>query len=201
MSNKSKINVLIGGLVYCATYMGKRWYDPERFLVTVLDVLSEHENFQITVRYRERVCFEYFKWIFDNYFPKKPTNVIFQDGAQSTFIDEIEKHDIYITNDSTSVFEAALAGKYCIAYLLEAQRLDSPFDGSSKLMVSRTPQELRTQIYDILNQEKYTRDFNERAELQKFLGPFDRINERIYMKLSELSICKLSELPAVQHSM
>jgi hypothetical protein len=185
--DKENIKVLIDGIGYGGKWSMQRKCDSDKYILEVLETLCKFENVSITIRYRDKERCVYYKWVIKNYFDKYNENIKFEDLGSSQFQDIISNYDIYITSTSGSIFEAALAaGKYCISYICNGTKMDPPFDGNSELMTARNPGELRRIVKDIMVEKVYTKEFNKKEVLEKYIGPLDNSNERIYNFLNKI---------------
>lgn len=103
------------------------------------------------------------------------------------FGDVIKKADLYISNWSTSNFEAAALGIPVIYYKKDKMIFHKPFDGDSEMPAARNQSELKKLIDLFLEKPCNLSLFCNREILEKYMGPLDGYNvERVYSFLEKV---------------
>jgi len=188
--NRKDIKVLVDGLIHAGKIdVNKRAYDPDKYILEIVETLSELENISVTVRYKSQNTTEYYKWLVRNY-SRTSGNVVFESTESGRFEDVIRNYDIYITLQSGTRNEAVLSGKYCVLYNSPGLPIDLYDCNKSEMMIANNPNELRAIISDIIEGEEYTREFNKIEVLEKHIGPLKDNSETIYSILKLLMLQK-----------
>jgi len=172
--------IMIGSSTFSPVDINYHYYDSEKYLIDIFDVLNKFKNeknikFEIELKLHPADSPEFYQW-----FLKENGYSEIKIISHGDFQKLVSRFDLLIINYSTGIFETALMGIPVIFYHPNNQILFEPFNGFKQLPTAFNKYELEDILRRIFHDRDYAYSFTDLEVLKPFAGTMDgKAGERI----------------------
>ena len=173
--------IMIGSFTFSPPDINCHYYDNEKYLIDIFDVLNKFKNkknikFEIELKLHPADSPEFYQW-FLNENGYSEIKII----SHGNFQKLVSGFDLLIINYSTGIFETALMGIPVIFYHPNNQMLFEPFNGFKQLPTAFNKRELKSVLKKVFCDKKYAYSFTDLQVLKPFVGTVDgKAGKRIF---------------------
>ena len=165
--------IMIGSFTFSPADINCHYYDNEKCLLDILDVLKRFKNdqnlkYEIVLKLHPADCLEFYQW-----FLKENGYSEIKIISHGNFQKSISRFDLLIINYSTAIFETALMGIPVIFYHPNNQMLFEPFNGFKPLPTAFNKYELEDILKKVFHDRDYAYSFTNLEVLRPFTGTMD----------------------------